>query len=99
MNRKQEELLGRLLERSLHDGQTGSPAYINIQNKHRKGEELPDHLLPGRTIMQLSEEDKKLLEGITAEDFAKFRLNYLGVYPNDTKNAKRALEKTKLLTP
>ncbi len=98
MNRKQEELLGRLIERAVGDINTGSPAHYNIQRRHRDGTELPDNLLPGRTIMGLSEEDRKLLEGITAADIAKFRLNILGIYPNNTKNAKRALEKTKLMS-
>ena len=93
MNKKQRDLLERLIEKARFDCMTGSPAYTNIQCRHRDSEPLPDHLLPGRTIMELSDEDKKLLEGINGEDIAEFRLNELDVYPSENENGKRALAK------
>jgi hypothetical protein len=80
MNREQRQLLEELISDATFDSQLGCPAYLNIQNCHREGRELPDHLLPGRTVMRLSPEKRKLLETITAEDISKFRLDFMGIY-------------------
>lgn len=93
MNKKQRDLLERLIDDALFDCMKGCPAHPNIQRCHREGTPLPDKHLPGRTIMNLSDEERKLLEGITGEDIAKFRLDKLGIYASENENGKRALEK------
>lgn len=93
MNKKQRDLLERLIDNARMDFMLGCPAYPNIQSYHRDGKPLPDKYLPGRTIMNLTDEERKLLEGITGEDIAEFRLSHMGIYPSENKNGKRALEK------
>ena len=47
--------------------------YMNRQHEIRyylnRGEDIPDHLLPGRAIMKLSAEDRETVRTLTAADF------------------------------
>lgn len=47
---------------------------MKIKLIHYKGEELPEHLLPGRTIMNLSPEKRCILCKLTSEEVSKERL-------------------------
>ena len=48
-----------------------------IQRCLRDGEEIPDHLLPGRSLNRLSDEEREALKKLKSEDIQNRRADYL----------------------
>ena len=70
MSIRKTELINKILGRAVADSFLSSdPIEHQIKRTLDKGEEIPDHCLPGRIIMKLSEEEREILKTCTAKDF------------------------------
>lgn len=80
MSQKPIELLRELSEQAhMHGDSVISSSRSDgwrLQDYIKKGEPIPDHLLPGRMIMNLTNEQREVLKGLSSNDTEKERIDY-----------------------
>lgn len=86
---KKKKLLDRLTKEAQFKG-GGFWSNVTAQDYVRTGKKIPDNSMPGTMIKNLSEEDRKILETCTEDDFKSINWR-----PEDYKNYGKEMERKK----